>query len=710
MPALEDVSIFNFLSDDENNGTVADMNNLDTTIQVSPIPTTRIHKDHHLDQVIGDLQLATKQERCQRIWRNMGLLVLFNNKQTINTFKTFCLLDFYHRKNPKGFKDPDFLDRVYKVEKALYGLHQAPRASYDTLSTYLLDNGFQRGKIDKTFFIKRHKDHQLDGVPTHKRTFSAPSYTKKIFGLAMPTDPHHTPTILQPSSYQPQKTQKPWKPKRKDTQVPQPSGPTKSVVDEAVHKELGDSLEIFAELGRMGYEKPPSKLTFHKAFFSVQWRFLIHTLIQCVSAKRTAWNEFSCSMASAVICLAIVIINNQVDDLTSHITKYTSLALTQKVFANMRKVGKVAELEKDKHTQALEIIKLKKMLKKLEKKKKKSKSSGGSIQTGGKIEAIDADVDSTLVDVDNQVDMDAELQGRIDQDVSAATMDVCAAKPTVFDYEKEVSKSQEETVSIAQARKNMIIYMKNMVGYRMEHFKGMTCDKVKYPLINWKIHSEGSRTYWKIIRVGRITKAYQSFEDMLKGFDREDLVALWILVKEKFSSAVPREDKKKALWVELKRLFEPNAADVFWKIQDAVMILMLSAKLQVDKDCEMARDLVMKIFMEANKPKSKIGLDLSKLAIILNRLKKINSKGLTDYKKLYFFEYEHVVMNLTCSGLDAAAIGKPVCLVLSPSQSALFLIITFTPFFIPKDYYTIYWNIPGKSLGSGWIMGMNTYT
>ncbi|GJT67457.1 putative ribonuclease H-like domain-containing protein [Tanacetum coccineum] len=58
---------------------------------------------------------------------------------------------------PPGFKDPDFPDRVYKVEKALYGLHQAPRAWYETLSTYLLDNGFQRGKIDKTLFIKRYK-------------------------------------------------------------------------------------------------------------------------------------------------------------------------------------------------------------------------------------------------------------------------------------------------------------------------------------------------------------------------------------------------------------------------------------------------------------------------------------------------------------------------------------------------------------------------
>nr|GFA20949.1 hypothetical protein [Tanacetum cinerariifolium] len=65
-------------------------------------------------------------------------------------------------------------------------------------------------------------------------------------------------------------------------------------------KELMVFMEIFEELVRRGYEKPPPKLTFYKAFFSAQWKFLIHTLVQCLSAKRIAWNEFSCSMASAV--------------------------------------------------------------------------------------------------------------------------------------------------------------------------------------------------------------------------------------------------------------------------------------------------------------------------------------------------------------------------------------------------------------------------
>ncbi|GJX27673.1 hypothetical protein Tco_0235752 [Tanacetum coccineum] len=118
-------------------------------------------------------------------------------------------------------------------------------------------------------FVQVFVNQQLEGMPTHKRIYIAPSHTKKIFGnmrrvgksfsrmetslfqtmvvqdqeeigegSANPTDPHHTPTIIQPSTSQPQKKQKPRKPKRKDTQIPQSSGPTEHVVDEVVYKEL----------------------------------------------------------------------------------------------------------------------------------------------------------------------------------------------------------------------------------------------------------------------------------------------------------------------------------------------------------------------------------------------------------------------------------------------------------------------------------------
>ncbi|GJZ09059.1 hypothetical protein Tco_0543342 [Tanacetum coccineum] len=61
---------------------------------------------------------------------------------------------------------------------------------------------------------------------------------------------------------------------------------------------------IFEELAKMGYEKPSQKLTFYKSFFSPQWKFFIHTITQCLSAKSIAWNEFCSTMASLIICLA----------------------------------------------------------------------------------------------------------------------------------------------------------------------------------------------------------------------------------------------------------------------------------------------------------------------------------------------------------------------------------------------------------------------
>nr|GEU92726.1 hypothetical protein [Tanacetum cinerariifolium] len=524
--------------------------------------------------------------------------------------------------------------------------------------------------------------------------------------------------------------------------------------------------EIFVELAPMGYEKPPPKLTFYKAFFFAQWKLLIHTLVQCMSAKRTAWNEFSCSMSSVVICLTTVLITNQVDDLSSHTIKYISHVLTQKVFANMRRIGKgisgietplfatilvqpqanakeedeedetcstfshkVAALEQDKVAQALEIIKLKQrkllwVLRRMH-------------PNRGRIEEIDVDEEITLVDMEIQDDLGAELQGRLEEkdEVNVAAKEVNVVKPTVFDDEevtmtmaqtlikmkaekerllneqmaktlhnKEVEqvvtrekqeqddfkRAQElqqqkyqslkrKPISVAQARKNIKVrpifereYNKVQTFLKpdrdeeptnkrvaketllQESFKKLRAEvevlgshstqdtptdepkemyeedvknmlqiipvfefkvealQVKYPLIDWEIYSEGSRSNWKIIRVGGITQAYWSFEDMLKDFDKEDLDALWRLAKEKFSTTMPTEDKEKASWVELKRLH-----DIFiflekdYPLTDVVLLLMLSTKLQVDEDYEMARDLVMKIFMEANKPKSRKSLDTS---------------------------------------------------------------------------------------------------
>nr|GEX99951.1 hypothetical protein [Tanacetum cinerariifolium] len=252
---------------------------------------------------------------------------------------------------------------------------------------------------------------------------------------------------------------------------------------------------------------------------------------------------------------------------------------------------KVSQLEQDNISQALEILKLKKRVKKLEN-KRRSRSSGLKRLKKGMIDDDNAvtkevkateptvfdDEEVTMTMAQTLIKMKAEKARLIDEQIAKSLHDEeveqAAAREKLEKDDLEKAKGiqqhyDREPVSIAQARKNMIIYLKNMAGYKMEHFRGMTYDKfkvealqVKYPLIDQEIHSEGSISYWKIIRVGRITEAYQSFEDMLKGFDREDLVALWRLVKEKFSTTVPTVEKEKALWVELTRLFEPNANDV----------------------------------------------------------------------------------------------------------------------------------------------------
>ncbi|GKA08417.1 ribonuclease H-like domain-containing protein [Tanacetum coccineum] len=121
--------------------TEVDMSNITTTYLVPSTLNTRIHKDHSLDHVIGDVQSGVQTRRMTKTTNEQGFIRL---KRGI------CV-------STSRFEDPDYPDKVYKVVKALYGLHQAPRAWYETLAKYLLDNGFHRGKIDQTLFIKKQK-------------------------------------------------------------------------------------------------------------------------------------------------------------------------------------------------------------------------------------------------------------------------------------------------------------------------------------------------------------------------------------------------------------------------------------------------------------------------------------------------------------------------------------------------------------------------
>nr|GEU59867.1 putative ribonuclease H-like domain-containing protein [Tanacetum cinerariifolium] len=179
-PLKPDAGIFDDAYDDRDEDAKADYNNLEIIISISPILSTIIHKDHPKEHIIREVNSAVQTRKMAR-QNEAGLISFINKIEAIRLFLAYAsFMDFtvyqmdvksaflygtikeeVYVSQPLGFGDPKFPDRVYKVEKALYGLHQAPRAWYETLSTYLLDNGFRRGTIDKTLFIKKIKDDIL---------------------------------------------------------------------------------------------------------------------------------------------------------------------------------------------------------------------------------------------------------------------------------------------------------------------------------------------------------------------------------------------------------------------------------------------------------------------------------------------------------------------------------------------------------------------
>ncbi|GJQ95420.1 putative ribonuclease H-like domain-containing protein [Tanacetum coccineum] len=541
MPTLKDYSIFDLSSDDQDNGVEVDMNNLDTTIQFSKEQTIktfkiacllafyhkknpkRNKKDERGIVIKNKARLVaqgyTQEERIDydEVFAPVAKIKVIRLFLAYASFKDFVVYQmdvknaFLYGKieeevyvcQPPGFEDPYFPNRVYKVEKALYRLHQVPRAWYETLSTYLLDNGFLRGKIDKTLFIKRdngdillvqvyvddiifgstkkelcnafeklmHEKFQMssmgeltfflglqvkqkkDGIFISQdkhvaeilkkfgfaevKTASTPMETQKhllkdedgeevdvhmyrsIIGSLMyltssrpdimfavcacaryQVNPkvshlHAVNRIFRYLKDQPKLGL--WYPKdspfnlvaytdsdyagaslyRKSTtgdlltKAFDATVKAKTVNGEVLLQALVDGKKIiiielivrrdlqleyvdgvdclpnatiFEQLTMMGYEKLSQKLTFYKAFFSQQWKFLIHMILQCLSAKTTAWNEFSSTMASAIICLA----TNQkfnfskyiFERMSTHKRIYIAPSHTKKIFRNMRRVGK----------------------------------------------------------------------------------------------------------------------------------------------------------------------------------------------------------------------------------------------------------------------------------------------------------------------------------------------------------------------------------
>ncbi|GJX27209.1 hypothetical protein Tco_0233505 [Tanacetum coccineum] len=341
-------------------------------------------------------------------------------------------------------------------------------------------------------FVQVFLDQQLDGLPTHKRIYNAPSHTKKIFGnmrrvgkgfsgrvthlfptimvqnqselgegSANPTDLHHTPTIIQPST-QPQKTQKPRKPKRKDTQVPQPSDPSDNVADEAIHKELGDSLvraattasSLEAEQDSGNITKTRSKATPNESS-SLGTTSGGGPRCQETMGDTIAQTRFENVSKLSNDSLLVRGNTHQSDEDRLKLNELMELCTTLQ--------KKVLDLEKTKTTQANEIASLKRRVKKLEKKRssrthklkrlykvglsarvessRDEESLGEDASKQGRINAIDADEDITLVNVQDDADKEMYDVGTVTGDEVFAEQEVAA---------KDVNLTVDE-VTLAQA-------------------------------------------------------------------------------------------------------------------------------------------------------------------------------------------------------------------------------------------------------------------
>ncbi|GKC40965.1 putative ribonuclease H-like domain-containing protein [Tanacetum coccineum] len=177
MPELEDIV---YSDDDEDVGAEADMNNLNTFMPVSPIPTTRIHKDHPVEQIIGDLNSAPQTRRMTKNLEEHGLFSSVQQRTNHKDFQNCLFACFLSQEEPKkvihALKDPSWIEAMqdellqFKLQKMdvksafLYGkieeevyVCQPPRFEDPDFP----DKVYKRGKIDKTLFIRRDKGDVL---------------------------------------------------------------------------------------------------------------------------------------------------------------------------------------------------------------------------------------------------------------------------------------------------------------------------------------------------------------------------------------------------------------------------------------------------------------------------------------------------------------------------------------------------------------------
>ncbi|GKB01617.1 retrovirus-related pol polyprotein from transposon TNT 1-94 [Tanacetum coccineum] len=451
---------------------------------------------------------------------------------------------------PPGFEDPDFPNRVYKVEKAQYGLHQAPKAWYETLSTYLLDNGFQRRKMDKSTefwsigVVKTiNGEVQLHVLVDGKKIIICEASVRRDLKLE---DEEGIDYLLNSTIFEQLALM--GKPKRKDTRVPQPSDPSDNVAYEAIYKELDDSLvraattasSLEAEQDNDNITKTRSKATPNES-----------SSLGTTSGGGPRCQE---TMGDTIAQTRFENVSKHSNDslLTRGNTLQSDkdrLKLNELMELCTTLQFRVLDLEKTKTTQANEIASLKRRVKKLEKKRSsrthklkrlykvgltaRVESSGNkedlgedASKQGRRINVIDADKDITLVNVqdddDNEMfDVDALNDKEVfvaRQNENVVEKDDIQAKIDVDHQLAERLQAQEQE-ELSDSEKATLF--QQLLEKRRKHFAAKRAEEKRNKLPTQAQQRKIMCTYLKNMEGKKLKDLKnKSFDSIQKMFDR----------------------------------------------------------------------------------------------------------------------------------------------------------------------------------------------
>nr|GFC24012.1 hypothetical protein [Tanacetum cinerariifolium] len=174
---------------------------------------------------------------------------------------------------------------------------------------------------------------------------------------------------------------------------------------------------------------------------------------------------------------------------------------------------------------------------------------------------IDADDEITLVnDVDNKMFDVNDLGG---ENVFVAEQEVVSIDATTTITTEIITLAQalEGLKTSKHKVKGIVIHEQKEPGKEEVAIDAISV-VVKSPwIVDWKIHKEGKKIYYQIMRADGKSQMYLIFSQMLKSFDMEDLKDLYKLVKARYGSTRPVENMDYLLWNDLKTIFEPHVED-----------------------------------------------------------------------------------------------------------------------------------------------------